>query len=349
MPDSKKLAKALAEIAKMHGRGSVFRQEFGKYPAVEVISTGSLAVDLAIGTEGRNCGIPRGRITQLFGQPSGGKTTMALHVVANVQSSGGVVAYVDAEHGFDQFYARAMGVNVDELHMCEPSNFESMADIVERLIMSESMSLIVIDSIAAPLGKAEIEGEIGDAHPGLRARLISQFIGKVWGPVKETGTTLLIINQIREKIGGFGFGPKTDTPGGKALKHSISLSLEVSHIGQLKYRDTVVGSRTKVRVAKSKLGPPFRVAEFDLIYGQGFSKAGELIDLGLKYGLLSRSEGSSINFNGQPLGRGREAARNALEANSNGLCQSLYDQIWRAASASPDVGNGQGEEGEESE
>ncbi|MGW5777729.1 recombinase RecA [Streptomyces sp. NPDC003863] len=297
---------ALAQIEKRFGAGSVMR--LGDEPGVpiEVIPTGSVALDLALGVGG----LPRGRVVEIYGPESSGKTTLALHAMANAQKAGGTAAFIDAEYGLDLEYARRLGVDTDALLVCQPDNGEQALQIADTLIHSGALDLIVVDSVAALVPRAEIEGEMGDPHVGLQARLMSQALRKIAGALGHSGTTLIFINQLREKIGVM-FGSPETTPGGRALKFYASVRLDIRRIETLKDGTEPVGNRTRVKVAKNKVAPPFRQAEFDILYGRGISREGELIDLGVQQGLVRRS-GTWYTYESDRLGQGKENARTFL-------------------------------------
>lgn len=309
-PDREKaLAIALAQIEKQHGKGSVMRLgEEGRAP-VEVIPTGSIALDVALGIGG----LPRGRIIEVFGPESSGKTTIALHAVANAQRAGGIAAFIDAEHALDPDYAKALGVDTDALLVSQPDTGEQALEIADMLIRSGALDVVVIDSVAALVPRAEIEGEMGDAHVGLQARLMSQALRKITGALSSSGTTAIFINQLREKVGVF-FGSPETTTGGKALKFYASVRLDIRRIETLKDGVDAVGNRTRVKVVKNKCAPPFKQAEFDILYGHGISREGSLIDLGVEQGIIRKS-GAWYTYEGDQLGQGKENARKFLGDN----------------------------------
>ena len=305
----KALDAALAQIERQFGKGSVMRLgEDGRVP-VEVIPTGSIALDLALGIGG----LPRGRIVEVYGPESSGKTTVALHAIANVQAAGGLAAFIDAEHALDPDYASRLGVDLDSLYVAQPDTGEQALEIADTLVRSGALDLIVIDSVAALVPRAEIEGEMGDSHVGLQARLMSQALRKMAGALSNTNTTAIFINQLREKIGVM-FGSPETTTGGKALKFYASVRLDVRRIETLKGGTEAVGNRTRVKVVKNKVAPPFKQAEFDILYGEGISREGSLIDLGVECGIVKKS-GAWYTYEGDQLGQGKENARTFLRDN----------------------------------
>lgn len=301
------LLAAMAQIEKAHGKGSILK--LGEKPAMEVsvVSSGSLKLDSALGIGG----YPRGRIIEVYGPESAGKTTFALHAIAEVQKQGGVAAFIDAEHALDPKYARALGVDVDELLISQPDTGEQGLEIAEALVRSGAIDIIVIDSVAALTPRAEIEGEMGDSHVGLQARLMSQALRKLSGAINNTKTIAIFINQVREKV-GIMFGNPEVTPGGRALKFYSTIRLEVRRGEQLKLGSDIIGNVAKVKVVKNKVAPPFRTAEVDVRYGQGIDRFGELIDLGVDFGIVEKA-GSWYSYNGEKLGQGRENAKLALK------------------------------------
>ena len=304
------LENALSQIEKQFGKGSILR--LGSKDAivpVSVISTGSISVDAALGVGG----LPRGRVTEIFGPESSGKTTIALQVIAEAQRAGGIAAFIDVEHALDPVYARKLGVDVDNLLVSQPDYGEQALEITNHLTASGQIDVLVVDSVAALVPKAELEGEMGDSHMGLQARLMSQALRKLTGIVSNSRTCLIFINQIREKIGVM-FGNPETTTGGRALKFYSSVRLDIRRIAAIKDGDAVVGNRTKVKVVKNKVASPFREAEFDIIYGEGVSKEGDLIDLGVAQGLIEKS-GSWFSYKGERIGQGRENARQFLKDN----------------------------------
>ena len=320
---SKALATALAQIDKSFGKGSVMRLGDESRPPVSVIPTGSVALDVALGVGG----LPRGRIIEVYGPESSGKTTVALHAVASAQRAGGNAAFIDAEHALDPVYAKALGVDIDNLLVSQPDTGEQALEITDMLVRSGGLDIIVIDSVAALVPKAEIEGEMGDSHVGLQARLMSQALRKITGALSSTGTTAIFINQLREKIGVF-FGNPETTTGGKALKFYASVRLDVRRIGGLKDGDQPVGNRTRVKVVKNKMAPPFKQAEFDILYGQGISREGSLLDLGVDNGVVRKS-GAWFTYGEDQLGQGKENARNFLKDNPQ-LAAEIEEKILAA-------------------
>ena len=305
----KALEAALAQIEKVHGKGSVMRLGEESRLPVDVIPTGSVALDVALGIGG----LPRGRIIEIYGPESSGKTTVALHAIANAQAEGGICAFVDAEHALDPEYAGKLGVKTDELLVSQPDNGEQALEIADILVRSGALALVVIDSVAALTPRAEIEGEMGDSHVGLQARLMSQALRKMTGALKGANTTAIFINQLREKIGVM-FGSPETTTGGRALKFYSSVRLDVRRIETLKDGSEMVGNRTRVKVVKNKVAPPFKQAEFDIIYGEGISREGSLIDMGVANGII-RKAGAWFTYESDQLGQGKENARNFLRKN----------------------------------
>ena len=305
----KALEAALGQIDRQFGKGSVMRLGSTGRVAVEVIPTGSIALDVALGIGG----LPRGRVVEIYGPESSGKTTLALHAVANAQKAGGVAAFIDAEHALDPEYAKKLGVDVDNLIVSQPDTGEQALEIADILIRSGGIDVVVIDSVAALVPKAEIEGEMGDSHVGLQARLMSQALRKITGALSNSGTTAIFINQLREKIGVF-FGSPETTTGGKALKFYASIRLDIRRIETLKEGTEPVGNRTRVKVVKNKMAPPFKQAEFDILYGVGISKEGDVIDLGVEHGFIRKS-GAWYTHEGDQLGQGKENARAFLRDN----------------------------------
>lgn len=312
IPDRKKaLDSALHQIEKSFGKGSIMRLGDDVVTEIEVIPTGSLGLDHALGVGG----LPRGRVSEIYGPESSGKTTLALHFIAEAQKTGGVAAFIDAEHAFDAKYAKALGVDVDNLLIAQPDTGEQALDITETLVRSGAIDIIVIDSVAALVPRAEIEGEMGDAHMGLQARLMSQALRKLTAVISKSKTSVVFINQIRMRI-GIMFGNPETTTGGNALKFYSTIRFDIRKIATIKENQEVVGNRTRVRVVKNKVAPPFREAEFDIVYGKGISKTGELLDLAAKYEVVEKS-GAWYSFGSDRLGQGREAARRFLEENED--------------------------------
>ena len=307
---SRAIEAALLNIEKRFGKGSIMRLGEREVSDIPAISTTSLSLDAAIGVGG----VPRGRIVEIYGPESSGKTTLALHIVAEAQKAGGVAAYIDAEHAMDADYSAKLGVNVDDMLISQPDSGEQALEIAEALVRSNGVDVIVVDSVAALVPRAELDGEMGDSLPGLQARLMSQALRKLTAIVAQSNTCFIFINQIREKIGVM-FGNPETTTGGRALKFYSSLRLDIRRIGAIKDGDRVVGNRTKVKVAKNKVAPPFREAEFDIMYGEGISKVGELIDLGVKAGLVEKS-GAWLSYHGERIGQGRENAKSYLRENT---------------------------------
>ncbi|SEW08193.1 recombination protein RecA [Austwickia chelonae] len=314
----KSLDTVMAQIEKSHGKGAVMRLGDDVRPPIEVIPTGSISLDVALGIGG----LPRGRIVEIYGPESSGKTTVALHAVANAQKNGGIAAFIDAEHALDPEYAKKLGVDTDALLVSQPDTGEQALEIADMLIRSGALDIIVIDSVAALVPRAEIEGEMGDSHVGLQARLMSQALRKITGALNSTGTTAIFINQLREKIGVM-FGSPETTTGGKALKFYASVRLDVRRIETLKDGSEPVGNRTRCKVVKNKVSPPFKQAEFDIIYGQGISREGGLIDMGVEHGFVRKS-GAWYTYEGDQLGQGKENARNFLRDNPQ-----LADELER--------------------
>ncbi|MBS0408850.1 MAG: recombinase RecA [Proteobacteria bacterium] len=304
------LEAAMAQIDRAFGKGSVMRLgEKSRNLEVEAVSTGSLGLDIALGIGG----LPKGRIVEIYGPESSGKTTLALHVVAEIQKAGGVAAFVDAEHALDPSYAHKLGVNLDDLLVSQPDTGEQALEITDTLVRSGAVDIVVIDSVAALTPRAEIEGEMGDSLPGLQARLMSQALRKLTASISKTHTLVIFINQIRMKIGVMYGSPETTT-GGNALKFYASVRLDIRRTGSVKVRDEIIGNNVRVKVVKNKVAPPFREVEFDIMYGQGISKLGEIIDLGVKAGVVDKS-GAWFSWNSQRIGQGRDNAREFLKAN----------------------------------
>ena len=309
MDKNKAVDSAMSQIERQFGKGSIMK--LGSRPIVDipVISTSSIALDRALGIGG----FPRGRVIEVYGPESSGKTTLALHAVANAQKQGGIAAFIDAEHALDESYARQLGVNCDELLVSQPDTGEQALEIADMLLRSGAIDVIVIDSVAALVPRAEIEGEMGDAHMGLQARLMSQALRKLTGTIGKTNTCLIFINQIRMKI-GIVFGNPETTTGGNALKFYASLRLDIRRMGAIKNGQDVVGNRTKVKVVKNKMAPPFKEAEFDIMYGEGISMVGDLLDIGVEAGIVEKS-GAWYSFDGERIGQGRENVKGFLKEN----------------------------------
>ena len=316
----KSLETALAQIDRQFGKGSVMRLGSDERAPVAVIPTGSIALDVALGIGG----LPRGRIVEIYGPESSGKTTLTLHAIANAQRAGGIAAFIDAEHALDPEYAKKLGVDIDALLVSQPDTGEQALEIADMLIRSGSIDLIVIDSVAALVPRAEIEGEMGDSHVGLQARLMSQALRKLTGGLNQTQTTMIFINQLREKIGVF-FGSPETTAGGKALKFYASVRLDIRRIETLKDGTDAVGNRTRVKVVKNKMAPPFKQAEFDILYGVGISREGSLIDFGVEHGIVKKS-GAWYTYDGDQLGQGKEKARDFL-LNNPDIAQEIETKI----------------------
>ena len=326
----KALDAALLNIEKQYGKGSVMRLGDETRAPLEVIPTGSIALDVALGLGG----LPRGRVVEIYGPESSGKTTVALHAVANAQVAGGIVAFIDAEHALDPDYAKALGVDTDALLVSQPDSGEQALEIADMLIRSGALDLIVVDSVAALVPRAEIEGEMGDSHVGLQARLMSQALRKMTGALNNSKTTMIFINQLREKIGVM-FGSPETTTGGKALKFYSSVRLDVRRIETLKDGTDMVGNRTRVKVVKNKVAPPFKQAEFDIMYGKGISREGGLIDVGVEAGLV-RKAGAWYTYEGDQLGQGKENARAFLKDNPD-LANELEKKILEKLGVGPQV------------
>lgn len=320
-PDREKaLEAALAQIDKQFGKGSVMRLGDETRAPIETISTSSIALDAALGIGG----LPRGRVVEIYGPESSGKTTVALHAVASAQRNGGIAAFIDAEHALDPEYAKKLGVDTDALLVSQPDTGEQALEIMDMLVGSGAIDIVVIDSVAALVPKAEIEGDMGDSHVGLQARLMSQALRKITGRLNQTKTTAIFINQLREKIGVF-FGSPETTTGGKALKFYASVRIDVRRIETLKDGQNAVGNRTRAKIVKNKMAPPFKQAEFDILYGVGISREGGLIDMGVEHGLVKKS-GAWFTYDGDQLGQGKENARNFLRDNPD-LANELERQI----------------------
>jgi recombination protein RecA len=319
----KALQAAMEKIEKSFGKGSIMKMGDDNVQEVEVIPTGSIALNAALGVGG----YPKGRIIEIYGPESSGKTTLAIHAIAEAQKAGGIAAFIDAEHAFDRFYAAKLGVDVDNLWISQPDNGEQALEIAEQLIRSSAIDIIVIDSVAALTPKAEIEGDMGDNKVGLQARLMSQALRKLTSAISKTNTTCIFINQLREKI-GIMFGNPETTTGGNALKFYASVRLDIRRSTQLKDGEEVIGNQTKVKVVKNKVAPPFRKAEFDIMFGEGISRAGEIIDLGADLGIIKKS-GSWYSYNETKLGQGRDASKQVIQDNPE-LAEELEGLIFAA-------------------
>ena len=319
------LEAALAQIDRAFGKGSVMKLGHGgKVADIESVSTGSLGLDMALGIGG----LPKGRVVEIYGPESSGKTTLALHTVAEIQKLGGTAAFIDAEHALDASYAQKLGINLDDLLVSQPDTGEQALEITDTLVRSGAVDIIVIDSVAALTPRAEIEGDMGDSLPGLQARLMSQALRKLTGSISKSKCLVIFINQIRMKIGVMYGSPETTT-GGNALKFYASVRLDIRRTGSIKVRDEVIGNNVKVKVVKNKVAPPFREVEFDILYGQGISKIGEIIDLGVKAGLIEKS-GSWYSYNSTRIGQGRDNARDFLKANP-AMCDEIEKGIRNKA------------------
>ena len=306
---TKDLKETLSQIEKQFGKGTVMRMGDKEILDIPCISTGSVGLDIALGIGG----IPQGRVTEIYGPESSGKTTLTLQIIAECQKNGGTAAFIDAEHALDPQYAAKLGVNVDDLLLSQPDTGEQALEVADMLVKSNSVDLVVVDSVAALVPRAEIEGEMGDHHVGLQARLMSQALRKITGNIQRSGATVIFINQIRMKIGVM-FGSPETTTGGNALKFYSSVRLDIRRIGAIKDKDQIVGNQTRVKVVKNKVAPPFKITEFDILYGEGISKEGEIIDIGVSRGVVEKS-GSWYSFNGNRIGQGRENAKKYLIEN----------------------------------
>ena len=316
----KALALTMEKIDKTYGKGTIMKLGDAPIIDVEAISTGSIGIDLALGVGG----LPKGRVVEIFGPESSGKTTLTLHAIAEAQKRGGIAAFIDAEHAFDRFYAKKLGVDIDNLLISQPDCGEQALEIADNLIRSAAIDILVIDSVAALTPKSEIEGEMGDSKLGLQARLMSQALRKMTATISKSGCICVFINQLREKIGVM-FGNPETTTGGNALKFYSSVRIDIRRSTQIKDGDQTIGNRTRVKIVKNKVAPPFRNAQFDIMYGEGISKTGEMIDLGVEYGIINKS-GSWFSYNGTKLGQGRESVRNLLKDNPE-LSSELEKQI----------------------
>ncbi len=328
-PTSEKLRAlqlAMDKIEKDHGKGTIMRMGDNKIEDVSVISSGSIGLNLALGVGG----YPRGRVIEIFGPESSGKTTLAIHAIAEAQKAGGIAAIIDAEHAFDRFYAEKLGVNIDELLISQPDSGEQALEVADQLIRSSAVDIVVIDSVAALTPKAELEGDMGDSKMGLQARLMSQALRKLTASINKTNTTCIFINQLREKIGVM-FGNPETTTGGNALKFYASIRLDIRRLGQLKDGDNAIGNQTRVKVVKNKVAPPFRKAEFDIMFGEGISKTGEILDLGVEYGIIKKS-GSWFSYGDTKLAQGRDASKQVIKDNPE-LAAELEEKIVAAIQA----------------
>ena len=337
----KALEQAIGKISKEFGEGSIMKLGNNLNMEIEVIPTGSINIDMALGVGG----VPKGRIIEVYGAESSGKTTIALHIAAQAQKNNGVVAYIDAEHALDPEYAKALGVDVDELLISQPDYGEQALEIADLLVRSGAVDLIVVDSVAALVPKAEIDGEMSDQQMGLQARLMSKALRKLTGSLNKSKTTMIFINQIRDKIGGFGFGPQTTTTGGKALKFYASVRMEVKRIGSVKQGDDVIGNETTVKITKNKVAPPFRQAEFDVMFGEGLSREGELIDYGVKLDIVDKS-GAWFSYKDKKLGQGRENSKAFLKENPE-IADEITKEIQNSMGIEGMISSSEDEEGEE--
>ena len=325
----KTLEQVLADIEKQFGKGSIMRLGENTNMEVEVTSSGSLALDLALGVNG----FPKGRIIEIFGPESSGKTTVALHAIAEVQKTGGRAAFIDAEHALDPVYAKRLGVNIDELLISQPDTGEQALEICEALVRSEAVDIVVIDSVAALVPKAEIDGDMGDSHVGLQARLMSQALRKLSGTVNKTKTTCIFINQLREKVGVM-FGNPETTPGGRALKFYSTIRLDVRRGEQLKTSESVIGNKTVIKVVKNKVAPPFKTAVVEIMYGLGISKESEIIDLAVEAGIIDKS-GAWYSYNQSKIGQGKENVKSLLRENKK-LCEEIEKKVREVYVKKPD-------------
>lgn len=319
----KALQAAMAKIEKDFGKGSIMKLGDEKIENVEVIPTGSIALNAALGVGG----YPKGRIIEIYGPESSGKTTLAIHAIAECQKAGGIAAFIDAEHAFDRFYAEKLGVDIDNLWISQPDNGEQALEIADQLIRSSAIDILVVDSVAALTPKKEIEGDMGDNNVGLQARLMSQALRKLTSTISKTNTTCIFINQLREKIGVM-FGNPETTTGGNALKFYASVRLDIRRVTAIKDGDQVIGNMTRVKVVKNKVAPPFRKAEFEIMFGEGISKVGEILDLGVEYGIIQKS-GSWFSYDNSKLAQGRDATKKLLRDNPE-LCEEIEEKIKQA-------------------
>ncbi len=324
MDKTKAIGAAVTQIERQFGKGSIMRMGDEPPQKVASISTGALALDLALGVGG----VPRGRVIEIFGPESSGKTTLSLHIIAEAQKAGGLAAFIDAEHALDPTYAEAIGVDLENLYFSQPDNGEQALEIADTLVRSGALDLVVIDSVAALVPRAEIEGEMGDTHVGLQARLMSQALRKLSGSLSRSGTMAIFINQLREKIGVM-FGSPETTPGGRALKFYSSVRLDIRRIGALKAGNDTVGNQTRVKVVKNKVAPPFKVVEFDIMYGEGISREGSLLDIGIEHGVVQKS-GAWFAYGDERLGQGRENAKQFLKENDEvrgRILAEIYEKL----------------------
>lgn len=326
----KALQLTLDKIEKSYGKGAIMRMGDEAISEIEYIPTGSIGLNVALGIGG----LPRGRVVEIYGPESSGKTTLAIHAIAEAQKAGGIAAFIDAEHAFDRFYAANLGVDIENLFISQPDNGEQALEITENLIRSGAIDIIVVDSVAALTPKSEIEGEMGDSKMGLQARLMSQALRKLTGTISKTGATCIFINQLREKIGVM-FGNPETTTGGNALKFYASVRLDIRRISAIKDRDMVVGNRVRVKVVKNKVAPPFRQTEFEITFGQGISKVGEIVDLGVEYGIVKKA-GSWFSYGDTKLGQGRDAVKALLKDNPE-LADELEQKIMDAINPKPET------------
>jgi len=322
----KALQEAMSKIEKDFGKGSIMKLGEEKIENVEVIPSGSISLDVALGVGG----YPKGRIIEIYGPESSGKTTLAIHAIAEAQKAGGIAAFIDAEHAFDRFYAEKLGVDVDNLLISQPDNGEQALEIADQLIRSAAIDIVVVDSVAALTPKAEIEGDMGDNKVGLQARLMSQALRKLTATINKTNTTCIFINQLREKIGVM-FGNPETTTGGNALKFYSSVRLDIRKSSPIKDGDEIIGNEVKVKVVKNKVAPPFRRAQFEILFGEGICRVGEIVDLGVEYGILEKS-GSWFSYNGSKLAQGKEAAKKVLKDNPE-LCEELTAKLYEVINA----------------
>jgi recombination protein RecA len=343
MDKTKAIDAAVSQIERQFGKGSIMRMGDEEPRKVDSISTGALALDLALGVGG----VPKGRVIEIFGPESSGKTTLALHIIAEAQRAGGIAAFIDAEHALDPTYAQAIGVDLENLYFSQPDNGEQALEIADTLVRSGALDLVVVDSVAALVPRAEIEGEMGDSHVGLQARLMSQALRKLSGSLSRSGTTAVFINQLREKIGVM-FGSPETTPGGRALKFYASVRLDIRRIGPLKVGNDTVGNQTRVKVVKNKVAPPFKVVDFDIMYGEGISKEGSLLDMGLAHEVVQKS-GAWFAYGDERLGQGRENAKLFLKENTS-VRERILAEIYGKIDLDPlSVDDSEGRDGEHDE